>query len=211
MKLEDRRARSWEYPTLVGDTMLFAVPIGAISAALLMNVLMVTGLGGLGFAIGAVAAPAGALLLALVLRGEAINSTAYVDIGLSTLVASLVVGAAYGVVVVTKADQSAAFEPLMLVILALEILAVLGPVVDAVADLARKRAHRVLDTIRLVAAAFVVVGVAFFSGNPDFGELIVVVIPLAGAGAIAGRAYDLFEGIRHRREAGDSPIPLAGA
>lgn len=182
----------------VGDAMLLIVPVGGAIMMAGMNMLSAVG-GGLGFVLGAALAPAATLLVVWLLRGRPLNRQMMTDVGFSTLIVLALTGALYALVITQELDQNAGFAVSAYVILALEGALAILLLVDAVADLLRKRQHTPLDIARLVAILFAAGLLALFWTNPDFGEFLVVLAPLGLAGGVAGVIGDVFASTRERR------------
>jgi hypothetical protein len=187
----NRFARIWEHASLWGDSMLLVVPMSLALTGLGMSAFALIGLGGVGFVLSLVLAPAGAVALAMKLHGRTVDRNLAIDAAVATLAVSTVGGGLYAFVVTQGFDRSASFSTMLIVLLAIETVLFLALAADSAFDWSRRRTHTTLDTVRLLAAVPVLLSVAVFATNPDFGEFVVVAAPVAMAGAIAGVIGDM--------------------
>lgn len=199
MSPTSRWSRIRDHATLVGDSMLFILPVGLVFIGVATNLTAGLGLGGAGFAVGCALAPAGGLFVSWLLRSGKLDESQKLALFPATLATVALAAGAYAAVVTRGLDDTRAFRIAVMSLLVIEGIALIGLLVDAFADLTRERRNSPVDYARIAGAAIVIILLAVFRSNPDLGEILVVVAPLALAGAVTAVLADGLSTLRDRQ------------
>jgi len=200
-----------EHLTFVGDCMLLLALVSGLLFSATSNIFATLGLS-TGFGLLALfLAPALTLMATMALHKNPLNRRGIMIVLASSLAVILITAIAYYVVVSTGFDQAAGFGVATLMVLGFLGVVAVALLADSVHDLARARAHRALDVMRLVILAVVLALLALFSQSPDFGVALVALAGLGLAGAATGLVGDalLMFGNRRRTNSGTGGPAIA--